>query len=92
MIFPQKPFHEISRLGADEPEAFFELSPARRKILAADGLQVIHVVEINVVEFFNGRLDVSWNGDIDQKKRFFVPETHPGAHLVFVNKNERRKR
>lgn len=40
------------------------------EVLIRDGGEVIEIVEVDVGKFGNGRVDVSRNGEVDQKERF----------------------
>ena len=42
-------------------------------IFTHDALQVVHVVEINVIELLHVRVDVPWHGNVDNEQRAIHP-------------------
>ena len=50
-------------------------------ILPNERLQMVHVVEIYVVEMLRVRIDVARDRDVDQEERAIVPRAHHLGHV-----------
>src|SRR5262249_53140670 len=67
---------------ADDRLAFGEFLFAIADVFADDGLEVVHVVEVNVFEFLDVRIDVARNSDIDQEQRPISARRHDGRDIL----------
>ncbi len=53
-----------------------DLLPALPKVIVGDGLQIVDVVEIDVVQEIDGGINVARHGDVNQKKRPVLARLH----------------
>ncbi len=60
---------EVPGPGADDGFATGDFLAALAQVVVGDGLEVVNVVEINIFEKIDLRLDVAGNGDINDKQR-----------------------
>src|SRR4051794_2942767 len=78
------PVAEPFRLLLDDRLRPLRLATAAAQALADDGLKVVDVVQVAVLEVGDGRIDVTRNGEVDHEERPSVPIRHvaPGQNLL----------
>ena len=67
--------HAVNRdeLLVDDGLGARDLGPASRQVLLHDALQVIDVVQEDLFDLADRRVDVAWHGDVDDEQRFGAP-------------------
>src|SRR4051812_34856647 len=67
-----------------------DLFLALLQVIVGDGLQVVDVVEVDILEEIHFRLDVAGHRDVDQKQRPVFSELHQWLELLAIEDVMRR--
>ena len=84
--------HERPGLLADDGRAPGDFLLALAKVIVGNGLQIIDVVEVNVLQKIDGRINVARHGDVNEQQRPVAAQFHQWLQLRPVKNIMRRGR